>query len=440
MIVGGYSIAALAESAPAIPGLIISTPPDETPATIPAATPSPTSTVRAPQRTPARAVRKRKSKNASRRSGPKRTTRSRKKKSASLKRRTARKRQAGTAIAALINDVPITRYEVVQRARLMSTRTNLSSRVRANFQSLIKRKSTNTRVRAILRATIDENKGKSREQILAIFERRKKAFGQLLQKQAISSARASVQLGFHKKALNKLIEERLKLQEAKRLKIVATDKQLNRAIASIARRNKTSVKAFKKNIGRMGIDFSTMRERIRTQLSWNNVIQAKFSRIVSINQRDIDQQLAGLTTTKSTARLRLHRITLSLPEKFGQASMAKRLSTADTLRRRFLGCASTAKLAKSVPGAKYKDLGMRLPATVPEPTRSLLLGARDGEMIPPTATRKGIELYAVCGREAAKRSMAARDKARAVIRRKKYNILAQRHLMDLKRDAHIEYR
>jgi len=121
------------------------------------------------------------------------------------------------SIAVLVNDEPITGYEIQQRQRLMGMgNANIGERAQANFKNLIKQKSTNDRLKAILEKTVKENEGKSREEIIAIFEKRKTEFAKGLQQQAVENARQSVMPGIRKEALEELIDERLKLQEAKK--------------------------------------------------------------------------------------------------------------------------------------------------------------------------------------------------------------------------------
>jgi peptidyl-prolyl cis-trans isomerase SurA len=83
---------------------------------------------------------------------------------------------------------------------------------------------------------------------------------------------------------------------------------------------------------------------------------------------------------------------------------------------------------------------MRKPASISEPTRTLLLNAKDGEMVPPTMGAGGLELYAVCGRKVVKADEQKRTQAQQELQQKEFEILAKRHLRDIRHDAHIEYR
>ena len=96
-------------------------------------------------------------------------------------------------------------------------------------------------------------------------------------------------------------------------------------------------------------------------------------------------------------------------------------------------------LAKEV-NARFEDLKYIKPSAISEPTRSMLLNARDGDVLPPTTTPGGIEIYAVCSRRSIKADEKEREKAQEELAQKEFEIMAKRQLRDLRQDAHIEYR
>ena len=342
-------------------------------------------------------------------------------------------------IAVLVNDDPITHYEVTQRARLLSARAGVGKRAQAIFKSLIKQKSTNRQLRAILKRTIQQNQGKSREQILAIFEKRKRAFGASLQRRAVKSARARVLPTMRRKAVQELIDERLKIQAAKNVKLIVSDAEIDRVMTGIAKRNKLSLKQFKAVLRRDGSDVNSMRQRIRASIAWNRLVNAKFGRFIDVNQKAIDDSVARGNASAKTS-LKLQQLILRLPKRLDQKAVLGRMVEAETLRTRFSGCGSTRGLARAARSAQFKDLGFRLAKSISEPTRSLLLNAKDGEMLPPVTTRDGITLYVVCARRSGNTSFAARDAAVRSIRQKGTEIYSRKYLTDLRRDALIEYR
>ncbi len=359
----------------------------------------------------------------------------------------AAKKKSSQSIVVLVNDDPITAYEIDQRKRFLSLSSGggISKRARANFQRLIKQESTNTELKAILKRTIAENRGSSRDEIKAIFDKQKKAFAQKLQKRAVAQARASVLPKFSKKARDQLIDERLKVQAAKQLNVAASNEEVRAAIEKLAQRNKMNYKQFKAHMRKLGVDISTLELQVRARLSWTQVIRRRFGHQISVSsghvERYVDPALLQ-SASAAAAELKLQRITL-LTDAANQESMGKRLQEASGLQQKFTGCKSTANLAKSLSNAKFEDLGSRQSSSLPEPTRSMALNAKQGEMLPPSIGANGVELWIVCGRKAAPAavgSTAAAPNPSASRRAKEFNLLAKRHLKDLRHDAHIEYR
>jgi peptidyl-prolyl cis-trans isomerase SurA len=138
--------------------------------------------------------------------------------------------------------------------------------------------------------------------------------------------------------------------------------------------------------------------------------------------------------------MQLHRITLAVPGRIDQAALARRLAEAEQLRKRFRGCRTTQELVKGLPDARFESLANQAASAVSEPTRSLLLNAKDGEMVPPTLASTGVELYAVCGRKTVKVDEEKRLKAQQELTQREFDVVSRRHIRDLRAEALIEKR
>lgn len=358
------------------------------------------------------------------------------------KNRPASTGKADQAIVVLVNDEPVTAYQIDQRARFLALNANVSEQAKENFQRLVKAESTTAQFRALQEEVIRTNQGKSREQLIAIFQERQKQLAASLQKQAIDGARAGVLPRLKNSAKEELIDERLKVQEAKKLGIEVSDEDVKRMVQGLAERNKMNYDQFSQHLRGMGVDISTMGERFRAQKAWRDLVGRRYGAQVSVTQRDVDRVLSSAATDAGddTVELQVSKITLGLPAKIDQTNLAKRFADAEALRRKFGGCRSLGDLVKAVPGAKLDDMRFIKPGTVPEPTRSMLLSAKDGDMLPPATTNAGVEVYAVCGRRTTAANEAQRSKTQEDLQYQQLDSLAQRHMRNLRQDAHIEYR
>ena len=121
---------------------------------------------------------------------------------------------------------------------------------------------------------------------------------------------------FRKEAQEELIEERLKLQEAKRQGIEISDDEVKRMMKTIAERNKMTEEQFAQHIKGLGVDISTMQERFTApdRLARGGA-QRRFSTQISITNRDIERMLSASASEagEDTVELQVQKITLPMP-------------------------------------------------------------------------------------------------------------------------------
>lgn len=345
-------------------------------------------------------------------------------------------------IVTLVNDEPITAYAVEQRARFISMSAGAESDFRAKAESrwaqIMKDPGTNERFQKFLR----EKTPRSKEEVVGL----QKEFIQNLQRNMVeqlrNEARAASIAKYRKQAQEELIDERLKIQAAKKLGIEVSDAEVNSIVKNLADRNKMTNEQFAQHMKGMGVDITTLSERFRAHKAWRDLIARRYAAQVSVTQRDVDRMISSsaIESGDDATELQLQKITLSLPSKADQAALIKRYSEAESLRRKYRNCATMAELAKGVSDARFTDMKFVKSAAIPEPTRTMLLGAKDGDMLPPATTASGVEVYALCGRRAVAGNEVARTKALQELQSKELEVLARRHMRNLRQEADIEHR
>lgn len=344
------------------------------------------------------------------------------------------------AIVVLVNDEPITAYEIEQRSRLIIMMSGaVGEYMQKNIQDRWKRAISSPSINEEFRNFAMKHNPRTQEDI----QRLQKAFIEDKQKrlrdELMREARAKAAQGVRQKAQDELIEERLKLQEAKRLNLTADDADVDKVIQDIAQRNKMTLQQFSQHIASQGGDIDAMRSRFRATLSWNQVVRRRFGHQVSVAEREIDKAVAAGPAGEDRVELQLQRIVLPVSGIDQRAAVA-RLAEAERIKKAYGGCKSIAAAAKRVPDARVENLGARKPSSIPEPTRSMLAGAKEGDLLPPSVGSDGVEMYAVCGQTVVKASDAKRTAAQDELRQREFELLARRHLKDLRQDASIEFR
>jgi peptidyl-prolyl cis-trans isomerase SurA len=99
-------------------------------------------------------------------------------------------------------------------------------------------------------------------------------------------------LRFQKQAIRALIDESLKMQEAKKYEISVTDEEVNQQIARLARQNDVTAESIKNDLRSAGISPRTLEDQMRADIAWQIVINGVYgSRVrVSNNQIKLEQQ------------------------------------------------------------------------------------------------------------------------------------------------------
>ncbi len=336
------------------------------------------------------------------------------------------------AIVALVNDEPITGYEIDQRITLSLAG---SPELQKRLQAKLKASNINDQFKAFAIKRLKANPPRTEEEQKARVKQLQADFVAGIRGQVLAEYRPVARKG----ALDELIDEHLKMQEAKRLNVIAPKEEVDRILKGMAERNKMTPEQFTEFVTKSGASVDSMRQRIQASLSWADVIRRLYGRQISVLGRDIDRVVAD-AEGQDNVELQVHRILLPVAANADQRRLAQQLSEGERLRAAFAGCKSMAGLTNGLAGARFDDLGERKPTSIPEPTRSLLLNARDEEMLPPTIGEGGVELWAVCGRKAVKADSEKRESAEGDLRQKEFEIQSKKHLKDLHQDAHIEFR
>lgn len=91
-----------------------------------------------------------------------------------------------------------------------------------------------------------------------------------------------------------LIDERLRLQEEQRRKIVVADQDIADAIASIEQRNNMPQGTLRERLAAQGVSPRTLIDQIRTQLGWNRVLREELGAKGQISDADIAARIAQI--------------------------------------------------------------------------------------------------------------------------------------------------
>lgn len=91
--------------------------------------------------------------------------------------------------------------------------------------------------------------------------------------------------------LKQLIDERLRVQESQRRKIVIPDEQIAGAIKDIEQRNNMPQGALRQKLAADGVSQRTLIDQIRAQLAWSRMLRDALSDKINITDNDVAEQV-----------------------------------------------------------------------------------------------------------------------------------------------------
>jgi peptidyl-prolyl cis-trans isomerase SurA len=91
-----------------------------------------------------------------------------------------------------------------------------------------------------------------------------------------------------RQATEALIDEHIRLQEASRLGVTPKNEEVDEAFAKLAAQNNLEAEQFKKMLQQKPGMYDSLRQQLKTQLAWKNVVRKKVRPQVNVTENDIN--------------------------------------------------------------------------------------------------------------------------------------------------------
>ncbi|MCP5153672.1 MAG: peptidylprolyl isomerase [Ectothiorhodospiraceae bacterium] len=223
-----------------------------------------------------------------------------------------------------------------------------------------------------------------------------------------------------RQVLERLIMDRLQLQLAETNGIRVDDETLNRAVASIAERNRLSLREFREVLERDGYDFGKFREEIRNELLIGQVRQRFVNNRVTVSQRDIDNFLAMVDKQgRSDTEYRLAHILVALPEAASPEAIAEARTKAERILADIDAGADFARTAVATSDGQQAlqggDLGWRRPTELPTFLGEVVPTLKPGEVSRLIRSPSGFHIVKLIDQRGSERHVVTRTRASHIL-------------------------
>ena len=249
-----------------------------------------------------------------------------------------------------------------------------------------------------------------------------------------------------KQVIDELIDEHVKIREGKKFGIEPSASDIDQTYSAMSARMRISADQLTKSLESQGIRPETLKERMKADMVWTNLVRGRFKESLQISEKDVAAATAaaeGKGDEKQDTQsfeYKMQPIVLIVPRGSDAATVETRRKEAEALRSRIQTCDEANSFFKSMPNAAIQGSVTKTSADIPPSLRELLDGTPIGHLTPPEVTKQGIEMVALCARNPTTVDTPKKKEIRDKMFADKYEAKSKAYLREVRGSAMIEYR
>lgn len=201
---------------------------------------------------------------------------------------------------------------------------------------------------------------------------------------------------FIQQILRDLIDEKLRLQEADRLNVRVSDREVDDEIERIAQRNNMSAGQFLNQLSSNQVDPETLKAQLKSRIAWAKLAQRQLRRQIDVSEEEVDEELERLRQNLNEPQKRVYELFLNVDSPEADAEVRQTIERyADRIRggTEFTRMAQT--FSQSQSAEQGGDLGWVTVGQLRPDLDRVLRNLGTGEMSDPIQTFSGYYLLYV---------------------------------------------
>lgn len=201
--------------------------------------------------------------------------------------------------------------------------------------------------------------------------------------------------------LRSMIDERLQLQEARRLNIKVDRKEIDEALARIEKQNNIPPGQLPEQLKREGLSIESLETQIEAAIAWAQVVRRRSARLAMVSDDEIDEALERIKENASKPSLLISQIFLPVDSPQDEAQVlnnAERLL--DELRQGASFTSLATQFSQDSSARNGGDMGWVNPGQMPPEVDNVLAQMPVGAVSKPIRSAEGYHIVALRDRRA----------------------------------------
>ncbi len=237
-------------------------------------------------------------------------------------------------------------------------------------------------------------------------------------------------------ALRELIDDKVKLNEGRRLGMKVQSSHLDDTLSRMAANNRQTAAQFEQNLGRAGIDPEAVKSKVSAETIWGELLRTR-ARGSSISNAELNAEVER-RAAKGEARVTdyvVRQIVFVVPQ---GSNPGQRERDANAARGRFTDCDTGVELMRTLRDVAVKERISRTSTEISKALNDTLQKTPLGRLSTPFRSEQGIEMLAVCEKKDRQDNIALRGQIEQEIQQKRVQGSAEGYLKELRTKVDIQ--
>ncbi len=241
--------------------------------------------------------------------------------------------------------------------------------------------------------------------------------------------------------LNQLIAEALQQQEADRIGVSVSDREIAQSLAEIEKRNGMPEGQLLKILRRRNVNPVAIIDQVKSSIAWSKVIRRVIASRTRVSEPEIDEAIARLEADKDRLVYRILEIYIPFDRESGDSALRTTRRLIAQIRRgaNFGGLAR--QFSQASTASDGGDMGFVFEGQLPPELDAAIKRVKPGQVIGPVRTASGYYLLALVSKRpyGAGKPPTRKEVGDSLFNRK-VGVRARQYLRDLRRAASIDIR
>jgi peptidyl-prolyl cis-trans isomerase SurA len=262
-----------------------------------------------------------------------------------------------------------------------------------------------------------------------------------------------------KKALNAMIDEIIKIAEAKKYKVNASDKDIDAQLGRVAKGLNTDAAGLNAKLQSQGIAIGSLKQYVAAQVAFARILGGKYQVKIKVQPAEVDKKFNEIkqeleqkvSTVMNDPRMRPTQvysiIEIDLPVESPDDSMLLQARAIEAMQliKNFKGCKTARAAAAGIFNVKIGKPIDAIAAKIPKPMKEALDKVGPGKAMGPARGPKGIQVIGFCGKRIVqppkpKYELPTREQVEAAVSNEKYDAVENKYMAIMRKTALIEYK